>query len=81
MNEEKARFAALGFERMLDELEFIQRIMELYDIPESVATKITERFYGLLEKYKIDMLDMVECGDAYTVQTYFEEQDKIRQSK
>lgn len=81
MNADKARFAALAMERILDELEFVQRIMELYDIPESVATKVTEHICGILEKYEHDMLDMIECRDGFTVSEYLDEQDKIRKSK
>lgn len=77
MNEEKARFAALSYERILDELEFIQRVMELYDIPESVGTKITEHVGGMLEKYEHDMLDLIEFGDSSTVSAYLDVKDNI----
>lgn len=80
MNAEKARFAALTMERILDELEFIQKVMELYDIPESVATKVTEHVGGLLDKYETEMLDMIEYGDGSTVSEYLDEKSKIRKA-
>lgn len=70
MSHGKAKFAALQFERICDELEFIQRIMELYDVPETVAAKVTEHIGGLLDKYECDMLDMVGHGDDSAVSEY-----------
>lgn len=78
MNTVKVKFTAMSFQKIMDELEFVQRVMELYDIPEHVATKITEHLGGMLEKYEEDMLELLEnsTGDGFDVSEYLDSKDE-----
>lgn len=82
MNEDKIRFAVLKFERLLDNLEFMQKVMELYDIPEPIATKLTESHCGLCEEYEKEMLELLECANGgMDTAMYLDTQDKIRKAQ
>lgn len=78
MNTVKVKFTAISFQKIMDELEFIQRVMKLYDIPEPVTTKLTEGLGGMLEKYEKDMLELLEnsTGDGFDVSEYLNSKDE-----
>lgn len=79
---DKIDVAVKMYERILDNLEFMQKVMELYDIPEPIATKLTESQWELCEDYEHIMLDLLEGsnGGADTA-LYLDFKDEIRKSK
>lgn len=59
----------VGNNRLLDELEFIQRVCELHGIPSDIAERMTENVFGIVSDCKSDICEFLDKIDSYAKYT------------
>lgn len=55
----------IGYNRILDELDFIQRVCELHGIPSEIAERMTEKAFGVVSDCKSDIANFIERVESY----------------
>ena len=59
----------IGYNKLLDELEFIQRVCELHGMPSDIAERMTETAFGIVEDCKSDIDGFLDGVDSYAKYT------------
>lgn len=55
----------IGYNKLLDELEFVQRVCELHGMPSDIAERMVEHVFGIVENCKSDIDGFLDRVDSY----------------
>lgn len=56
---------SVGYNKLMDELEFIQRVCELHGMPPEIAERMTESVFGIVEDCRSDIGNFINGVESY----------------
>ena len=56
---------SVGYNRLLDELEFIQKVCELHGMPSDIAERMTEKVFGIVSDCRSDVDNFINKVEGY----------------